>query len=1213
MCALYFYLNRRYNMEKFAINSTFANGINDPYENINWTFRNAKISESNGNVIFEQNDVEFPDFWSDTAVNIVASKYFYGDLNKKNEREYSLKQLIDRVANKIYEWAKETDYFENDEQLNIYINELKYLIVHQYFSFNSPVWFNIGTPNPQVAAACYINEIEDNMESILDFVKKEGKIFSVGSGSGVNISPLRGKSELVTGGGKSSGPISFMKLFDRTGHVVKSGGKCLAPDQLIYTEIGPQKVKDLENKDFVVLSYDPPSGRYKAKKARCWKSEQKEVLEIITDKGRFQVSYDHPFKMSDGNMKRAYELKTGYSLFNCIINKGKGDYIRVSLKDVENTRELFHRIIAKDIMNENIKEKHVHHINGDKLDNSIENLEVLTPSDHALKHSTELVKNNEHIFQKIKFSKSGNLNPMHKDSDFWKDEEKVKKLKDKHRKNMNYERAKEMQKKSQKYRMLNFAYNLINNNYDISTFDKYIESRKSYAGYRPNVNIIKNSIEKHFNNYDTFLKELSLNNHRIKSIKSIGVMDVYSIEVDCPTPDDKSKDSGHNYVIWDMDNMSHFGSGVVVFNTRRAAKMVIMNIEHPDIIDFIECKVKEEEKARALIDHGYESDFNGEAYETVAFQNANHSIRVTDEFMQAVINDENFDLINVNDKKINMNISARELFDLIAESAWKCGDPGIQFDDTINKYNSCKKSGRINSSNPCSEYMFLDNTACTLGSLNLYKFLNSDNSFDYNKFADATFITTIALDILVRNCEYPIDIIQETNRKYRTIGLGYTNLGSVLMKMGLPYDSDESREFASNVTAQMTFYSFYASMKIASKNGSFPEFEKNKDSFIEVLKLYQQNHEDYNLKKLNWDELIGLIEIWGCSNAETTVIAPTGTISLMMDSYTTGCEPELGLIKYKNLAGRGIIKFVNPILKETLKHTLNYSDIDIKNIERYIEENGNVENCEHLKDEHKSIFDCSFSSGERYITALAHVKMMEAIQKFISMSISKTVNMPEHSTKEDIKNIYMEAWKRGLKCISVYRDNCKSSQPLSLLDKTKTSPDNIPEQKRVKLPDTRQAINHKFTIGGHEGYITVGLYPDGRPGELFITMSKEGSIISGLMDAFATSISISLQYGVPLDVLVNKFLNGRYEPSGITSNKDIRFAKSITDYIFRWLELEFSENIDSKSDSTKIVINRNNSESLTQEINLCQNCGDIVYRKGSCLSCDNCGWTGGCS
>jgi len=685
--------------------------------------------------------------------------------------------------------------------------------------------------------------------------------------------------------------------------------------------------------------------------------------------------------------------------------------------------------------------------------------------------------------------------------------------------------------------------------------------------------------------------------------------------------------------------------------TRRAAKMVILNAEHPDIKNFVWCKAKEEKKAHTLIEAGYDASLDGEAYSSIFFQNANNSVRATDEFMQAVVEDKEWWTKSVGSGEKKDRLMARELMRDIAEATWQCGDPGMQFDTTINRWHPCKNTSRINASNPCSEYMFLDDSACNLSSLNLMKFVGPNGQFDVEAFRRGVDTLIVAQEILVDNAAYPTEKIAQNSHDYRPLGLGFANLGALLMSFGIPYDSDRGRDHAGAISALMSGQAYLTSARIAATTGPFPGYEKNAEPFLEVIRMHRDCVRDINHRNIPSDMFQGAKDVWeeaydagrehGYRNGQVSVIAPTGTIGFMMDCDTTGIEPDLALVKYKKLVGGGMIKIVNQTVPQSLVK-LGYSPEQVEIIVSHIDSTGTIEGAPGLRPEHLPVFDCSFrpANGVRTIHYTGHLKMMGAVQPFTSGAISKTINMPEECTVDDVMEAYIESWRLGLKAVAIYRDNSKKSQPLSsgnAKGEKKASVSTLTNPKeaqaiverivyrpvRRKLEDDRASITHKFSISGHEGYVTVGLYPDGTPGELFIRMAKEGSTIAGIMDSFATSISYCLQYGVPLKFLVAKFGHVRFEPMGWTGNQQIPFAKSIPDYIFRWMGLKFlgPEYAVTEAGTTPALrkTEENPQESLpfqaavTSDAPLCAECGGMMTRNGSCYKCENCGGTSGCS
>ena len=717
--------------------------------------------------------------------------------------------------------------------------------------------------------------------------------------------------------------------------------------------------------------------------------------------------------------------------------------------------------------------------------------------------------------------------------------------------------------------------------------------------------------------------------------------------------------------------------------TRRAAKMVILNVDHPDMMEFVWCKAKEEKKAHTLIECGYDGSLNGEAYSSVFFQNANNSVRVTDDFMRAVEADAEWWTRTVTTKEPCERFRAREVLRQISQAAWECGDPGLQYDTTVNDWHTCSNTDRIHASNPCSEYMFLNDSACNLASVNLMRCRKANGDFDVAAFEHCCRIVATAQEILVGFSSYPTPAIEQNSYEYRSLGLGYANLGSLLMAMGLAYDSDEGRNIAAAITSVMSGVAYDQSAHIAEKMGPFIGYQKNMQPMLRVIRKHRDA--SYTIapsgvpqdlltrSRSAWDEAVTEGERSGYRNAQISVLAPTGTISFLMDCATTGIEPDIALVKYKWLVGGGMLKIVNDTVPEAL-HRLGYNEAEIRAILDYIDKNDTIEGAPHLQDRHLPVFDCAFKAakGVRSIGYHGHIKMMAAVQPFISGAISKTVNLPSEATVQDVFDVYMEAWKLGLKAVAVYRDGCKLAQPLTIVNEegkkkekvetpvvakvVPTATGEVYQPRRRRMNDERRSITHKFQVGNHEGYFTVGLYDNGEPGELFINMNKQGSVVSGLVDSFAIAVSIGLQYGVPLKVLVRKFAHVRFEPSGFTQNPNIRVAKSIIDYIFRWMALKFMspeecrslgvliegettsiEQTDlhaAKPDAQPTLLDANPGAGQTKLIDdfaavastkltssfdnqsdapACDTCGSIMVRNASCYKCLNCGGTSGCS
>jgi ribonucleoside-diphosphate reductase alpha chain len=933
-----------------SIRRYFTTRETHPFDAIEWELRDARIGHGD-KVSFEQRDVEFPKAWSQNATNIVAQKYFRGQLGSP-AREHSVRQMIGRVAGTIAGWGDERGYFATDEDAATFEAELTHILLHQMAAFNSPVWFNVGFEDSPQCSACFILSVGDDMDSILAWNTKEGNIFRGGSGSGINLSKIRGSMEPLSKGGTASGPVSFMRGADAWAGTIKSGGK-----------------------------------------------------------------------------------------------------------------------------------------------------------------------------------------------------------------------------------------------------------------------------------------------------------------------------------------------------TRRAAKMVVLDIDHPDIRDFIWCKAKEEDKAAALRDAGFDMSIDGEGFYSIQYQNANNSVRVTEEFMRAVENDDDWHLIaRVTGEPIGEPIPARQLMKEIAEAAWRCADPGVQYDTTINQWHTSPNSGRINASNPCSEYMHVDDSACNLASLNLMKFRRADGTFDVESFERAVDVMLLAQEIVVSPSSYPTEGIGQNARAFRQLGLGYANLGAYLMADGVPYDSDAGRGTAAAITALMTGRGYVCSSRIAAAMGPYDRYAENRGAHNAVMRMHRDasyaipgsacaDPALLDAARTAWDDAVRGGEEHGYRNAQASVLAPTGTISFLMDCDTTGVEPDFSLVKFKELVGGGQMTIVNRTVPLALQ-TLGYGDEQIEQIVAYVNDHGTIIGAPELADEHLPVFDVAV--GERAISHMGHIKMMGAVQPFISGAISKTVNMPESATVEDIADAYIQAWRLGIKALAIYRDGSKTAQALRT-DAQQGAPAPATTEadieqaviaalaqappKRRRMPRERQSITHKFSIGGHEGYITAGMYEDGSIGEIFLTdIGKEGSTLRGMMNSYATAISIALQYGVPLETLVRKFSYMRFEPEGMTSNPEIPFAKSMPDYIMRWLASRFldvdlqeelgiltnevrarkaaQDAASSQLGDTAAPSDGSNGNggdnasagagtakggrlpavsALTDDppvlpavrrgLDLgpaCQQCGGMMQRTGSCYTCSSCGFNTGC-
>ncbi|GAA2837336.1 vitamin B12-dependent ribonucleotide reductase [Crossiella cryophila] len=906
-----------------------------PYDEVTWEHRDVVMTNwRDGTVNFEQRGVEFPDFWSVNAVNIVTSKYFRGAVGT-DKRESSLRQLIDRVVLTYTKAGVDNGYFATGQDAEIFEHELTWMLLHQVFSFNSPVWFNVGTASPQQVSACFILAVDDTMESILNWYKEEGLIFKGGSGAGVNLSRIRSSRELLSSGGSASGPVSFMRGADASAGTIKSGGA-----------------------------------------------------------------------------------------------------------------------------------------------------------------------------------------------------------------------------------------------------------------------------------------------------------------------------------------------------TRRAAKMVILDVDHPDVEEFIETKAREEEKIRILRDGGFDMDLGGKDITSVQYQNANNSIRVSDEFMRAVEGGGSYHLRSRTTGEAIDSRDAKEIFRKLAKAAWECADPGIQYDGTINDWHTCPESGRISASNPCSEYMHLDNSSCNLASLNLMKFLNEDGTFAGERFAKAVEFVITAMDISICFADFPTEPIGDTTRKFRQLGIGYANLGALLMATGHAYDSDGGRALAAAITSLMTGTAYKRSAELAGVVGAYEGYARNADGHQRVMRkhaaandlvrtMHSNDKAVHKLATIAWQDCLVTGNRNGWRNAQASVLAPTGTIGLMMDCDTTGIEPDLALVKFKKLVGGGSMQIVNQTVPRALS-ALGYQDEQVEAIVEYIGEHGHVVDAPGLRLEHYEVFDCAM--GERSIAAMGHVRMMAAVQPFISGAISKTVNMPETATVEEVEKIYYEGWKLGLKALAIYRDNCKVGQPLSAGKSATKSGERQPETiieyrpVRKRLPKKRPSQTVSFTVGGAEGYLTAGSFPDDGLGEIFVKLGKQGSTLAGVMDAFSMSISVGLQYGIPLEFYVSKFMNQRFEPAGMTDDPDVRIATSLLDYLFRRLALDYlppakraelgiftadersaqveaeygpgevdltalRTTVEARPATGKGEIAAKPAEvtvgsstelielqlGMAADAPLCFTCGTKMRRAGSCYVCEGCGSTSGCS
>jgi len=1670
----------------------YTDGSLSPFDMVEWEERIVEIKEDNGNYIFEQDSVEVPVFWESVATSILSNKYFkrarvpsetipvpeegifpkfYRSIPAEGcvfGRENSLKQVAHRLAGTWTYWMIKTGYIKLEEDANVFYDELCYILINQIAAPNSPQFFNTGlgwaygiehqdaeyfyfsekhgrivhtledkddSICRAAAHACFVSEIKDSMfgeKSIYDTLVSEAKIFRTGSGNGMNVSALRGRGEKLSSGGTSSGVMSFLKIFDRSADAVKSGGACLPGHQMVYTEKGPIPIKTLSDQKnkFVVISYDPPAKRYKAKWAEAWYSGEKEVVRIITDKGQFELSFDHPVKLSDGKMVLAGNLIPGNSLFACHMNKRKDGYARIERRDGFSGKEDWHRMVARDLMGIELDGKIIHHKDGNIYNNHPSNFEIMTQSQHARLHGLGLSKEGKHTFQMIKFDHSGENNGMHKSSKFWKDTNRVHKFKEKQSKILISScRSTDMQKESIKFKMMNLAYKIINSGYSINEFEEYVYGRKIVIGRIGSIKQLKEKINNNFGNYNNFVKEVYKNNHKVISVENIGIMPVYDIEVECETPDDKSPQSGHNFVIWSTSEIS--GSGIAVFNTRRSAKMVSLDIDHPEIEEFIDWKVNEEQKVASMLSgsksndqilneiircwqelgknasykhkkiknlinlalsHNIEinyikraidiakqgknkmefiqltNDFNDEAYHTISGQNSNNSICITDNFLNSVKKNSEWNLTNRTDGKIYKTIDANLLWNKLCYSAWLSADPGVHYKDTMNSWNTCLNDGEIHATNPCftgdtriatpdglitieelvkksylgimtevytkggvvsrpvaymytgvndvykitlsdgreikctenhnwyingekiqtknlkigmpislfsdisikdnksklidnlqnniqldskyfnlnneyeiidfddekecrlaqkiidcfnkktiiikennkyklrnfnnqiviqsieysgkedtynltepinnlvyangilisqcSEFVWLDSSACNLASIRLTKFFDEKNGkFDLKQFRHVVHLMTSVLEMTIESALLPTPAIAKGVEDYRTLGLGYTDIGALMMLQGIPYDSDRSRAWIGVLTAILTGESYMTSIEMAKEKIPFNRYEANQEHMIRIIRnhrraTYNSKIDEYemlnvppmgidpnfcpeyllNYAQKVWDKVLSEGEKYGFRNAQTTLLAPCGTIGLLMSCDTTGIEPDFSLVKHKKLAGGGYIKIVNRMVSKALlklgytseqiddiekyivghgqlpdfgldeesllelmseeqlaniedslpslshisqsfnTHTLGreycieigipeeqlysmdigkqilksmgFTDKEVEQANIYICGNQTIEGAPHVKEEHYPVFDCAVpaGNGNRYIHHNAHIKALAAAQSFLSGASSKTINLFEDATIEDVENCYWLAHDLGVKCVALYRDGCKLSQPLNTLSKSvefltdlnqsiEVEEKNIFVAQRRKLPNKRFGQTHEFQIGPfggpyHKIFLRTGEYEDGTLGEIFIDYAEEDAATRTALGALGRSVSIGLQHGVPQEEYFSMLRSIAQDPSGQVLHPNVKIAKSIYDVIGKIGSYEYDndvnavevssvekieqvkkiyaeeiESVDFSVSNEIIRISSKEKPSLEQ----CPACGslDMVKEKSCVLRCKRCNFSSG--
>jgi len=1204
------------------------------------SLRDVSVSEGSA-VKFRARNVTVPAPWSDAAASTLFRIWarripgYEGVQERWDERtktlasvagyENSVYDMVDRVVDTIGAEGVRGGYFDVANR-NVFCNELRSMFLNQYGLLNTPAWINIGVAAKPQASACFIVGVGDSLASLRKWQDSETVIFNSGSGSGADLSAIRPEGWPIAGGGMASGPVSFARGTDTWAGTIKSGGKCLAPYQRVYTEQGPVAVSELAKRpSFIVISFDPPSKRFKAKRAQAWQSGEKQVIRVETDKGSFDLSADHPLRLSTGEYVKAGDLRIGTSLFSCAIDLGVG-YVRVHLKNGEKEKDLLHRMIVRDVFKRDIDDLVVHHIDGNRFNNDPVNLQVLTPSEHASTHGREAARAGTCHFQHVAYPKVGKANPMHHTSEWWQTGE-AELYREKQGQILKASgRARGMQNAAAQQKMLNTLYRLICAGCDVSTEDKYIQARSEKIGRIPSIPELQSQIRARFGSYDAFREEARKNNHQVTGVEMIGMMPVYDVEVECPTEDDHSPQSGHNFVIWSGDD--RFGSGVVVSNSRRAAKMLTLSVHHPDVRQFIIAKRDAQRRAHALIDAGFPGNWQADTWQHEPFQNSNLSVRVTDEFMQAVINDTTYQLVW--DGNVVEEPRAREIWDLICECAWETGDPGLQYDTTINKWHTVPKAGRIVSSNPCSEFLHHNDTACNLASLNLLKFRKPDGSFDVDLFLHCVRLCIVAQEIVCNFAGYPTPEIAENSRRFRPLGLGFCNLGALLMRSGIGYDSDEAREYAAAITALMGSEAYRVSAELAQTVGPFEGFAENREDMLRVVGRHAEEAQKWAHKTIyptaKESMLANVLELWdsayelgnqhGFRNSQVTLLAPTGTIGIVMDADTTGVEPEYDLVTYKTLASGGIARRVSGSVREALAK-LGREDSAVECAAQAIEATGRIGGALDIDARDRAVL--ATAAGEWPLAPEAHVRMMAAVQPFLSGGISKTVNLPKTATVADVAAVYKLAWESGVKCVALYRDGCKRSQPLNggAQEAPKPTPAPMARPQRRSLPDDRAAASaHKLSLGGHDLYMHVGYFDDGMPGELFVRMAKVGTTESCLLDALCQAVSVGLQYGVPLEKYLDKWAGTQFEPSGFTGSGDIRSASSPLDLIAKKLRKMNAQPKPGAAAALDAEVRAAEEKQVKEhramhDLSPC--CGATYKSTGSCKTCSACGATsGGC-
>jgi len=1213
------------------------------------------------------------------------------------------------------------------------------------------------------AHACYILSLNDTLmgeQGIIDWYNREARIFKYGSGSGTNASSLRSFGEKLSGGGTSSGAMSWIQTADRSAGAIKSGGTCLAPHTLVYTATGPTPVAKLAGTEFVALSYDPPAGRFKAKRATAWLSGSKQVVRVTTDKGCFDTSWDHPFKLSTGEYVNAADLKPGQSLFACSIDQQHG-HLRVHLKNGHKGKQFLHVMVAEDVMGYELSfpDAIVDHADGDKLNCSPSNLEIKSQSAHAHRHGTESARDGTHVFQLNAYPKTGSNNGMHSTSEFWNDSSRATAYREqKSTELLERGNAAKMQDAAASQKMLNLGYRLINAGHSIDTFDQYIKARRQVVGKIASISQVKSAIESRFGTYPNFLIELAKNNHRVTSVEPIGESDVYDVQIDCPTDDDRSEATGHNFVIW--PDHSPVGSGVVVHNTRRAAKMVCLDLDHPDIFSFIGCKQDSEvmvasmsvgssvisrccqeimdcvgttandfllhnadkylknpqgfggdvpagltaivnnakvigipsnylHKAISLRLQGvskwpgdiYDTHFEGKAYAAVPYQNANHSVRIPFEFYKAVDHDQDWALTARTTGKTVRVVKARELEHQISSAAWFSGDPGVQYHTNINDWNTTPNDGMIRGSNPCSEYVHLDDTACNLASMRLTAFYDGTR-FDFEGYEHAADLWMVALDITNTMAHLPDEATAIGTYMYRNTGLGYADLGALLMSMGIPYNSLQGLATTGLLTALMCGRAHLTSAKLARSLGSYPRYAQNAEQHQRVYRnhlaacnLPGRNNKFEGLHvepmKISWEDIRGIVgdkgadvmmrleALWvqageisaqyGFRNAQMTLLAPTGTIALVMDCETTGIEPMFAHATNKILVGGGSMDL---LISSAVKMGLNNRGVPHEVASQIIKllaegkpfPRGNIKYTGGfyiVTDELTSVFAAAMPcAGIAEIPWVAHIRMMAAAQSFLCGAISKTINMPIDSSIDDVSKANRLGHDLGCKAVALYRDRSKLSQPLNAKEEQVAPPATnaattndaivspVISQTRVRLGWMREpGIDVAVGMGMGTLYVKTTRYPNGKLGEIWLTYSGDQGIIQALISSCCKTANIAIQFGTPPEAIIASWIDSRFEPFGMVNGHPyIKTATSILNLAGRVIaHMEFGDTsiLTVKPDSTADDAAQVSEVARQTPIELgavtmtgltCPACGSSKYVNSGagCKRCTDCGHSDAC-